>query len=182
MNKCVDIDTSRLVLVLPTSKHKEQVEEYKRAMIENNSSMDGCGTLKGDQFDVWLKRTIDFGAGKNLPEGWVAATQYIAIRKSDNKLVGMLQIRHEISTPHLFKYAGHIGDSVAPDERGKGYATEMLALGLKECKKLGIDKVLVTCKNTNIASEKHIIKNGGIFENEVELDDEKLKRFWINLK
>ncbi|WP_143002008.1 GNAT family N-acetyltransferase [Pseudobutyrivibrio sp. 49] len=36
-----------------------------------------------------------------------------------------------------------MGYSVAPDERRKGYATQMLSLVLPECKKLGIDKVLI---------------------------------------
>ena len=178
---------SDLKLILPDRRHKEQVEEYKRVMLENNSEMDGCGSLGKDGFENWLKRCVLFRKGKNLPDGYVPATQYIAVRKSDGKIVGMLQIRHTLSD-YLFRVGGHIGYSVAVDERRKGYATEMLRIGLKKCKRLGIeDKVLVTCINTNTASEKCIRNNGGVFENEVEHncaehnEIEIIKRFWIKI-
>lgn len=170
----------RLKLIIPTKRYKKEVEEYKRKMIEADSSMDGCGFLRKQNFDDWLNDCLKWRKGENLPEGYVPSTQYICIRKSDNKLVGMLQIRHTLS-PFLLKLGGHIGDSVVPDERRKGYATEMLSLGLKKAKKLGINKVLVTCKSENIGSEKQILNNGGMLENEVEVDGQKFKRFWITL-
>ena len=40
---------------------------------------------------------------------------------------------------------GHCGYSVRPSERGKGYGKEMLRLNILNAKKLGIEKVLVTC-------------------------------------
>lgn len=79
-------------------------------------------------------------------------------------------------------YAGHIGDGVRPSERRKGYGTAIIAKALEECKKLGIDKVLITCDSKNIGSRKAIIKNGGIKENEVPEGDEITERFWIDIK
>ena len=62
---------------------------------------------------------------------------------------------------------GHIGDGIRPSERKKGYATQMIGLALEECKKLGINKVLMVCDKENIGSAISIIKKGGILENEL---------------
>lgn len=75
---------------------------------------------------------------------------------------------------------GHIGDGVRPSERKKGVATKMIALALKECKKIGIDKVLLVCDKENIGSSKSIQNNGGILENEVIIDGIVEQRFWIS--
>ena len=81
----------------------------------------------------------------------------------------------------LLKNGGHIGDGVRPSERRKGVATKMIALALEECKKLGIDKVLMVCDKDNIGSAKSIIKNGGVLENEIAEDGVIEQRYWITL-
>ena len=86
------------------------------------------------------------------------------------------------SLDHLLKFGGHIGDGVRPSERRKGIATRMIALGLEECKKLGITRVLMTCKKENTGSAKSIMNNGGILENEIEKEDGTvMQRYWITL-
>ena len=58
----------------------------------------------------------------------------------------------------------------------------MIRLALIECKKLGIDRVLMVCDKTNIGSAKSIIKNGGVLENEcVDKDGKIHQRYWIEL-
>ena len=74
-----------------------------------------------------------------------------------------------------------MGYSVRPSERGKGYGREMLRLNLINCKRLGLKKVLVTCYSWNTASERIILANGGVFENEMLVDGEYIKRHWITL-
>ena len=112
----------------------------------------------------------------------VPATQYIYVRESDQKVVGMLQIRHYFNA-YLEKYAGHIGYSVRPDERKKGYATAMLKAALPRCRELGIRDVLICCIQGNEGSRRTILHNGGVFESivhEPELDRD-LERYWIHL-
>lgn len=171
-----------LELILPTAEYKTQIEKYKQDMLDADSSMDGCGSLKNDDFETWLKKCNDWREGKNLPEGYVPATQYICVRKLDNKVVGMLQIRHTLSD-FLLNFGGHVGDSIAVDERNKGYGKTLLGLGLKKCKELGIDRVLVTCKDTNIASRKCILANGGQYEDTRTIKEENinLERYWIDI-
>jgi predicted acetyltransferase len=81
----------------------------------------------------------------------------------------------------LFLNGGHIGDGVRPSERRKGIATKMIALALDECKNLGITKVLMVCEKENIGSAKSIQNNGGILENEIEVDGVIEQRYWIEL-
>lgn len=57
----------------------------------------------------------------------------------------------------------------------------MLALGLEECRKLGLSRVLVTCDQHNFASARTIQKNGGILENEVSEGTGITQRYWITL-
>ena len=113
---------------------------------------------------------------------YVPSSLYYAYDDERNIMVGAVNIRHYLNDKLMFD-GGHIGDGVRPSERRKGYATKIIALALDECKKLGIDKVLITCNKDNIGSKKSIINNGGILENEViDEDGEKVLRYWINLK
>ena len=57
----------------------------------------------------------------------------------------------------------------------------MISLALDECRKLKIDKVLMVCNKNNIASRKTIIKNGGVLDNEVKLDNDIFERYWIKV-
>jgi predicted acetyltransferase len=59
--------------------------------------------------------------------------------------------------------------------RQKGYGNTILKLGLKKAKELGFDKLLLTCDETNISSNKIIIKNGGVLESTIN----GRKRYWI---
>ena len=95
-------------------------------------------------------------------------------------MVGAVNIRHYLNESSL-RNGGHIGHGVRPSERRKGIATKMIALALDECKKLGIKKVLMVCDKKNIGSAKSIINNGGVLENEVEVDGVIEQRYWIDL-
>ena len=94
----------------------------------------------------------------------------------------MIDIRHFLNE-YLENFGGHIGYSVAPSERRKGYASQMLKAALLKCKELGIDNVLITCIDNNEGSRKTILANGGLYESIVYEPDEKvfLERYWIAL-
>lgn len=97
-------------------------------------------------------------------------------------MVGVFSLKFEL-TEFLLKYSGHIGYATSPSERNRGLATKMLKQGLELAKSFGFEHILCICDNGNHASEKVILKNGGIFENELYDPYEKVtvKRFWVQL-
>ena len=173
----------KIILIRPTSEYASQIVEYRQEFLEAGDSMDGTGALrKTADPEEFIKISIEREDPKNVPENRVPATQFIFIRKSDNCLVGMLQVRHYFND-YLEKYAGHIGYSIRPSERRKGYAKEMLRMALPHCREIGLDRVLITCIDGNVGSEKTILANGGVYESTVHEpnDNVDLKRFWITV-
>ena len=102
-----------------------------------------------------------------------STTRWVAV---DGRLVGFLSVRHELND-YLLELGGHIGYAIRPLERGQGYATAATALALEECRRLGIDRVLITCDDTNVASATVIERNGGVLE---DLRGGK-RRYWVDL-
>lgn len=168
-------------LVIPSGEYLDQVWDYRQECFEADSSMDGCGPLRRAGTPAeWLELVRSYADPAAVPEGKVQATQFLAIREADGKLVGMLQARHYFNE-YLEKYAGHIGYSVRPGERRKGYAREMLRLALPFCRKIGLDRVLISCEPDNPASRRTILANGGVYESTVHEPGENidLERYWI---
>lgn len=101
-----------------------------------------------------------------------------------DEFVGRLELRHELND-HLMKVGGHIGYSIRPDRRKNGYGTTILRLGLEKACENGMERVLLTCDPDNVASRKIIEKNGGRFENRVDLTRDGIEyhklRFWIDV-
>ncbi len=173
-----------LELIFPSKEYKEQVEQFKEEFINNNENdIPGGGGLEREEtFEDWMQKiNDDLSEEKSKERGRVPSVLYLAFRKQDKKLIGIIQIRYELNE-YLFKCGGHIGDSIRPSERNKGYSTKMISLALKEAKRIGIGNVLMTCDKNNIASARTIIKNGGKLENEVIEDNKIVQRYWITLK
>ena len=155
------------------------IDEWKLDQEINHTNHSPWAIFKNDyhDFDNYLQN-LEL---KEPVDGKVPDLVFFLLDEDRNILLGAVNIRHYLND-YLLKYAGHIGDGIRPSERGKGYGTEMIRLALIECKKLGIDKVLMVCDKSNIASAKTIIKNGGILENEfMDEDGEIQQRYWINL-
>lgn len=173
---------NRIKLILPTPEYKEKVLDYKREFIENNDSLDGTAGLdKVETFEEWYSSICDNSKDETVREGLVTATTFMGISLESNELIGMIDIRHRLND-YLFNFGGHIGYSVRKTERRKGYATEMLELAIKECRKLNMKRVLITCDKENIGSAKTILKNGAVLENEVSESNRITQRYWINLE
>lgn len=155
------------------------IDEWKYDQEINNTDTSPYAIFKNDyhDFDNYLNN-LEL---KEAEDGLVPDSVFFLLDEDRNKLIGAVNIRHYLND-YLLKFGGHIGDGIRPSERKKGYATKMIELALIECKKLGMDKVLITCNKSNIASAKTIIKNGGILENEIkDSDGEIIQRYWINI-
>lgn len=110
---------------------------------------------------------------------WVNSHLFFLVE--NGRVLWAIQIRHHIDHPNLIENGGHVGYGIRPSERGKWYATEMLRLSLSEARKMGLEKLLITCNDDNIPSAKVIENNGGIFERFSEKDSKKMRRYWIIL-
>ena len=171
------------IMIRPTSEYASQIIEYRQEFLDAGDSMDGTGPLRRfENPEEYIKICAEYEDPTTIPSHLVPATQFFFIRKSDNKLFGMIQIRHRFND-YLEKYAGHIGYSVRPSERRKGYAKEMLRMTLTFCREIGFDKVMITCVDGNIGSDKTILAKGGVYEYTIHEPNENkdLKRFWITL-
>ncbi len=170
-------------LIEPNIEYEQQIRAYRKEFLDCGDSMDGTGGLrKFEDPQEWIEDSNRYRDPLTVPKGRVPATQYMFVREEDRRIVGMIQIRHYLND-YLEKYGGHIGYSVAPGERRKGYAAQMLKMVLPKCKELNIDAVLITCIKGNTSSKKTILRNGGIYESTVYEPDEKaeLERYWIHL-
>lgn len=133
-----------------------------------------------DNLATFMQRIRDYARGENLPAGWVPDSAYWLV--CGRRILGACDIRHQL-TDALRDFGGHIGYSIRPNERRKGYGTLMLKLALAKARKLGIDRALVTCDKGNIASARVIQKNGGVLDSESYSAQagRVTQRYWIAL-
>ncbi len=173
----------KLKLLEPTMEYANEILSFRQEFLDCGDSMDGSGSLrKFEQAEDWLEEVERYKHPETVPLGRVSSTQLVCIRESDGKLVGMLNVRHTLND-YLRDFGGHIGYSVRPSERRKGYAAWMLQNALPYCKALGIDDVLVTCLVGNEGSRRTILRNGGVYEKTVREPQENilLEKYWIHI-
>lgn len=157
----------------PTLADKEAVLNLMREFEETGSAHDGgFWTTENFDYDEWLAGNADTEMGFNIPEGWVPAVQFVGFE--GDRAVGFLNLRLRLND-YLREKGGHIGYSVRPSERGKGYAKEMLKQGVSAAISKNIRKILVTCSVDNPASRAVIVANGGVLED----TREGTERYWI---
>lgn len=171
------------ILMKPDASFAEEIQLFRMEMLLAESSMDGTGQLRHmHDSSEWLAFNQRFENEETVPDHFVPAEQFIYVRLEDQTIVGMIQIRHRLNTL-LQNYGGHIGYSIRPSERKKGYARQMLRDCLKICKKANLQQVLITCREDNEASRRVILANGGEYENTVyaESKDLTIERYWISL-
>lgn len=171
------------ILVKPDQSYIDEIQFFRLDMLLAESTMDGTGPLKRmSDIPEWLEFNERMEKKELIPDDLVTAEQFAFVRKSDQKIVGMIQLRHELNDA-LRNLGGHIGYSVRPDERRKGYAKQMLAACLVASKDRGLDKVLLTCNEENEASRRTILANGGTYEKTIyhEQEDAKIEHYWIEL-
>lgn len=173
-----------MILIAPNRSYVRQAAEYRREFLDAGDSMDGTGSLRqAENAGQWLDSLEPLSRRETTPPHLVPATQLVFVREADDRLVGMIQIRHCLND-YLAKFGGHIGYSVRPSERRKGYAGAMLAAALPVCRELGLERVLITCSEDNEASRRTILSNGGVYESTVlePGDAAGTERYWIELR
>ena len=160
------------------SEFLAMAEEFKA---DGSDAINGAGCIKADDFDDSVRRAKDHVRGIGLSEGWVPASTFWLV--CQDGIIGTCDLRHELND-FLRNYGGHIGYSIRPSQRRKGYGTKMLALALEKARALGIKRALITCDDDNIASARMIEKNGGKLQDKVMNEGHKVptRRYWIELE
>lgn len=168
----------KLKLIKATEEYKEQICDYLKEWYDRGEKIVPYAVRRLDYHD--FKYYCENLECKKLVTSFCTDSTFFCLDEDRDIVVGAVNIRH-YQNEQLLLDGGHIGDGVRPSERGKGIATQMIAMALDECRKLGIFKVLMTCDRENPASARTIIKNGGVLENEVVVDGVTEQRYWIDL-
>lgn len=170
----------KLKLVRLEEKYREQLTDMmdEWLSIEDDITPHGIANYDHHDFENYL---AEVNRIEPKDPRYVPGTTFFCLDEERDIFVGAVNIRHYLND-NLMLTGGHIGDGVRPSERRKGIATAMIGLALEECRKLGIDRVLMTCDKWNVGSAKSIMNNGGVLENEVvDSAGEVVQRFWIEL-
>ncbi|WP_217587535.1 GNAT family N-acetyltransferase [Lentibacillus saliphilus] len=135
-------------------------------------------SLYSDSFLLFQEKLLsnyEMSEGINLEPQYVPQTIYWLY--VDGKPVGYGKLRHYLNQ-NLLQHGGHIGYVISPTNRGKGYAKILLKELLQKSKEKEIDRVLVTCDDSNMASRRVIESNNG------QLEDVKDGScfYWIHIK
>ncbi|MGN1003174.1 MAG: GNAT family N-acetyltransferase [Oscillospiraceae bacterium] len=167
-------------LVTPAMEYAEDILAFRGEIFAAHDKDDfsGCSSLERyENVEDWLRHLEELEHRTDK----VPSDNYLAVRLSDKRIVGIIDLRHSLDHPVLALWGGHIGYSVRPSERRKGYGKAMLGLCLDKARERGLEKVMVTCDRENSASARTILANGGVFEKEVEVDGTSIQRYWITL-
>ena len=178
----------KFYLELPSLERKNEALEYIEEFYKYDSQIHGTGSLdrelkKGKTYEEWLDNNIKLhDESYAIEKGLVPSYTYFFVREDDNKIVGMIDLRLGLNE-YLRNFGGHIGYSIRPTERKKGYNKINLYLVLQEAQRYNLDKVLIICADYNDGSRKTILSLGGKFEkrNFDESDNETMELYWIDV-
>lgn len=162
-----------------TINDKNQVLDMINEINQTDQNFEGLGLLRNIKTyeELLIELNNNKIHGTSTPPK-IHQTTY-GLFKND-KLIGGFNLRKEL-VGNTINHGGHIGYLIRPSERRKGYGTKLLELALIKAKELNINKVLITCSINNKASEKVILNNNGIYENNYydPFDKEIFNRYWI---
>lgn len=172
-----------LIHKIPTIEDKDAAIDYINELIAANSSINGAGGLARylDNYEEWLEK-LENDRNYIADEERVPADTYYLVRIEDNKIVGMINIRRSLNK-RLEECGGHIGYSIRPSERKKGYNKINLYLALLRCQELNIKEIYLDCNTDNPASYKSMEALDGIRIKEYvsEYEPGNIYRYLINV-
>lgn len=173
--------------VFPNKEYEQKAIEYIQEFRDYNSPINGTGGLdrflENATYQDWLLKIEADRDIANIPEDRVPAYTYFYVREDDDKIIGMINIRLALND-FLRKEGGHIGYSIRPTERRKGYGTRMLREVLEFLKPIGLTNIIITCGKENLASAGVIKNCGGVLEAEFYSDvfNQVIQRYRIRLE
>ncbi len=172
---------NNIVLVRPTLELQEKALEYRNEHFQHGEDIIYGSELfdKTESYEEWLSSVTLNTSPQTVNENWVVTDTFFAVRISDDKIVGIIDLRHTLND--FLKDLGNCGYSVRPSERKKGYATEMLYLLLQTAREAGMKELHISVEKENTASIKVIQKNGGMYERSFSFENETADIYRIEL-
>ena len=175
---------SGLILRRMTAADAPLIEEYRASFPKERMRVtfapDRIPGLNGlEKFESaagWLERLRGM-------RGKVSA--FLSVRPEDGRMTGALMLRHRLEYDDDDpEFASHIGYSIRPDERRRGYAKEQLRLGLEQARSIGLERVRLICSDSNTGSIRTILANGGVYVDSILGEESGLRvnRYDIILK
>ncbi len=151
----------QLYFEIPAIGRKDDAIAYINEFLEYGSAINGTGGLNRylDDYEGWLEK-LEADYTRIPDEERVPARTFFLVRESDRRIVGMINIRLALNEK-LSRYGGHIGYSIRPTERGRGYNKINLYLALKVCDRYGISSVFMDADLDNPASWRTMEAMGG---------------------
>ncbi|MDO5826446.1 MAG: hypothetical protein BZ137_01935 [Methanosphaera sp. rholeuAM130] len=167
-------------LVYPSKRYEEAITDFKEEFISyGEDTIPGSELLdKMDSIDEWIEYVNNNRKEKSLSEDWVLSDCFIAVDEGDS-VVGIIVLRHDLND--FLRDFGHIGFSVRPSKRRMGIATIMLQKVLEVAKNNNLSELQLSCMDSNIASKKCIISNGGVFLRNFNYLDESASVYIIKI-
>jgi len=108
--------------------------------------------------------------------GLVHATYWWIVEQ--DTYLGAIALRHRLND-FLLRAGGHIGYGVRPSARSRGVATWALDTALRHARARGIQRILITCDDANLASARTIERSGGVLENVCDTELGRTRRYWV---
>lgn len=164
-----------LKLVTAYEVDYDSIIDYKMSFIRNAM---GCSfavyMAKKDGRDEYFKWLSEMG---------ISTHYYLIDEDNPNYILGDGSIDNYLDYHMEYLNNGAISYIIRPNERNKNYGTRLLGLLLKQCQKLDMKEVCISCLESNIGSKKIIEKNGGQLEKKFHDPDscQYGMKYWINL-
>ncbi|MGH6895874.1 MAG: GNAT family N-acetyltransferase [Geminicoccaceae bacterium] len=174
-------------LVRPSVRHARSyvaaLEEGFRRGAQEVMSARRIRQIEGD-FAAYVAAITDQTGRIRLPTGEIVPKVPFSVLwlVEGDAFIGEASIRHELNA-YLMQEGGHVGYGIRPSRQRQGYGQLILALALEKCRLVGLERVLLTCLQDNVASARIIEANGGELENVIDGPGGRgpLRRYWISL-
>lgn len=162
-------------LTRPRERYKDSYIEAVYEYIREQRTVNWHPEILRTRFDEYL-RVVEQMETAPLA-GMVPASLFWLV--AGRRYIGDVDVRHRL-TESLRRFGGHIGYTIRPSLRRRGYGALICRLGIERARLLGIGDILITCDDDNIGSAKIIEANGGILQDRIDNNRGVMtRRYWI---
>jgi predicted acetyltransferase/nitroreductase len=155
-----DPAASGLRLERPDAAHAEAAMQFRQEFFDcGETVINGSELLdRTECYADWLRSVTDNTSPETVSPDWVVTDTFFAVSES-GRIVGIIDFRHALND--WLRDFGHVGFSVRPSERRRGYATKMLGQILRIAREAGLRELMLSAERENMPSVKTIVTCGG---------------------